>query len=257
MAPESTPLDVNQHNAEIHENLRHWQRKPALRAEYHRFYREIAARLAATPSGPVLECGSGIGNLKSVLPSAITSDLFPNPWLDRQENIFALTYTDASLAGIVLFDVFHHLEHPGTALRELHRVLLPEARVVIFEPAAGLLGRIVLGLFHHEPLALRAPIAWEAPAGFDPHAVTYYAAQGNAWRVFGHTQSDERLHNDWIVREVRYFPALPWLLTGGFRGPSLCPQALRGVANAIERILSLAPRLFASRMIVVLEKKPA
>lgn len=250
-SPQSPAID--QHNTEIHENLRHWERKPALRREYHRFYQEIAARLAGIPAGPVLECGSGIGNLKSVLPEAITSDLFPNPWLDRQENIYALSDRADSQAGIVLFDVFHHLRYPGTALRELHRALQPGGRLVIFEPAAGLLGRVVLGLFHHEPLALRAPITWEAPVGFDPQAVDYYAAQGNASRIFG----SERVHHDlhlWQVREVTYFPALPWLLTGGFRGPVLCPEWLRPLAAGTEAALALAPRFFASRMIVVLEK---
>ncbi len=248
-------MDADQHNREIHENLRHWERKPALQAEYARFYRLIAQQLEGIPAGPVLECGSGIGNLKSVLPAAITSDLFPNPWLDRQENIYALTCADASLGGVVLFDVFHHLEFPGTALRELQRVLQPGGRIVLFEPSAGLLGRVVLGLFHHEPLALNQPITWDAPPGFDPTATTYYAAQGNAWRIFGPGGQGRALPG-WRLRETRYFPALPWLLTGGFRGPSLAPGPLRPVAEFAERILGLAPRCFASRMLVVLEKAP-
>lgn len=246
-------MDADQHNREIHENLRHWEHKPALREEYARFYRLIAGRLKGIPDAPVLECGSGIGNLKSVLPAAITSDLFPNPWLDRQENVYALSYADASLGGVVLFDVFHHLEYPGTALRELHRVLKPGGRVVLFEPAAGLLGRILLGLFHHEPLALRRPITWEAPPGFNPAATSYYAAQGNASRIFGPGGRGLELPG-WATRDVSYFPALPWLLTGGFRGPSLAPGPLRPLAGGIERLLGLAPRLFASRMLVVLEK---
>lgn len=252
-SPTPSPNAIDQHNTEIHENLRHWERKPGLRREYQRFYQHIATRLAGVPLGPVLECGSGIGNLKTVLPDAITSDLFPNPWLDRQENIFALSYADESLAGLVLFDVFHHLRYPGTALRELQRVLKPGGCIVIFEPAAGLLGRIVLGSLHHEPLALRAPITWDAPADFDPCAPDYYAAQGNAWRIFQGTLQPLS-HSNIQVREVTYFPALPWLLTGGFRGPSLCPEFLRPIASGMESLLSLAPRFFASRMIVVLEK---
>jgi SAM-dependent methyltransferase len=246
-------MDADQHNREIHENLRLWERKPELQAEYARFYRLIAQRLEGIPAGPVLECGSGIGNLKSVLPAAITSDLFPNPWLDRQENIYALTCADASLGGVVLFDVFHHLQYPGAALRELQRVLLPGGRVVILDPAAGLLGRIVLQLFHHEPLALNEPITWDPPSGFDPTVTSYYAAQGNAWRVFGGDQYRSEL-SAWKRPVPTYCPALPWLLTGGFRGPSLARGPLRPLAELTERLLGLAPRLFASRMLVVLEK---
>jgi SAM-dependent methyltransferase len=254
-SPSSPPATaIEQHNTEIHENLRHWERKPALRREYQRFYQEIARRLADIPAGPVLECGSGIGNIKSALPDAITSDLFPNPWLDRRENVFALSYGDNTLAGLVLFDVFHHLRYPGTALREMHRVLQPGGRIVIFEPAAGLLGRLALGLFHHEPVALRQPITWEAPAGFDPQATDYYAAQGNAWRVFRSPDPARPLPAGCVLREVTCYPALPWLLTGGFRGPTLCPEWLRPLAAGLDRLLSLAPQWSATRMIIVLEK---
>src|SRR5690606_31431570 len=79
--PEPTVAAIDRHNEEIQENRRHWDRKPQLRRQYERFYRRIASALEGIPAGPVLECGSGIGNLKSVLPDAITSDLFPNPWL--------------------------------------------------------------------------------------------------------------------------------------------------------------------------------
>ncbi|MBK8477977.1 MAG: class I SAM-dependent methyltransferase [Opitutaceae bacterium] len=242
-----------QHNVEIHENLGHWQRKPLLREVYAGFYREIAARLEGRPVGPVVECGSGIGNLKSVLPDCLATDLFPNPWIDRTENVFALSFADSTVGALILFDVFHHLEYPGTALRELHRVLKPGGRLILFEPAAGLLGRFVLGLFHHEPLGFDRPITWEAPPGWDPNAVRYYAAQANAWRLFRRGEHAERLAG-WRVRAVTYFPALPWLLCGGFRGPQLCPRWLLPVVRVIERGLAVLPALSASRMLVVLEK---
>lgn len=253
-SPEEGAPSLEQHNEEIRENLHHWERKPELRRIYAGFYHEIARCLEGV-AGPVLECGSGIGNLKSVLPAAITSDLFPNPWLDRRENIYALNFPDASLGAVVLFDVFHHLEYPGTALAELARVLRPGGRLVIFEPSMGLLGRLVLGLFHHEPLALGAPIAWQAPPGWQPERCGYYAAQGNAWRLFAHGEADPRLKEQWRMLDRAYFPAVPWLLCGGFRGPRLLRGPVEPVALAIERLLALAPRFFSSRILIHLERR--
>ena len=138
--------DISRHNVEIHENRRHWERKPWLREVYTGFYREVAARLQALPPGLLIECGSGIGNVKSVLPDCLATDLFPNPWLDRTENVYALSFADRSVGAAILFDVFHYLEYPGTALTEIRRVLAPGGRLILFEPAMGLLGRVVLGL---------------------------------------------------------------------------------------------------------------
>jgi SAM-dependent methyltransferase len=248
--------DLSQHNHEIQENRQHWDRKPLLREAYRSFYLAIKDELRSLPAGIVVECGSGIGSLKTVVPACIATDLFPNPWLDRTENVYALTFADQSAAAIILFDVFHHLEHPGAALAEIYRVLVPGGRLIIFDPAMGLLGRIVLGLFHHEPLGLRSPISWDAPPSFDPAAHSYYAAQGNAWRIFSRGSHQERLQA-WRVQPPVYFPALPYLLTGGFRGPQLCPNWARPLVRGLDRVLGLAPRLFASRMLVVLEKPSA
>jgi SAM-dependent methyltransferase len=154
---------------------------------------------------------------------------------------------------LILFDVWHHLEYPGTALREFYRVLTEHGRVIIFDPAMGILGRFVFGKFHHEPLGLDDEIQWEAPESFSRRFPDYYAAQGNAGRIFGSTAFRKYLWS-WRVTEIAYFSALAYLASGGFRGPQLYPAAALPLLNRVDSYLSRFPRL-ASRMLVVLEKQ--
>ena len=246
-------VSLEQHNVEIHENRRHWERKPLLRKIYSQFGREIAKRVDRTMPGLVVELGSGMGHIREHLPDCITTDVFPNPWLDRVENAYGLSFDPGSISHLILFDVWHHLEYPGTALREFHRVLNERGKVIIFDPAMGILGRFVFGAFHHEPLGLRAEIHWEAPSGLTCECIGYYAAQGNASRVFGSGAFRERLRC-WRVAEVSYFSGLAYLGTGGFRGPQLYPMAALPLLNRVDVFLSRFPSL-ASRMLVVLEKQ--
>jgi SAM-dependent methyltransferase len=245
-------VSLERHNVEVHENRRHWERKPLLRKVYSQFGREIAKRVDPTQPGLVVELGSGMGNIKEHLPDCITTDVFPNPWLDRVENAYDLTLADGTVSHMILFDVWHHLEYPGMALREFYRVLTEHGKVIIFDPAMGVLGRFVFGNFHHEPLGLSDEIQWEAPASLIRERPSYYAALGNASRVFGSNAFREQLRS-WHVAEITYFSALAYLGTGGFRGPQLYPMAALPLLNRVDSFLSRFPSL-ASRMLVVLEK---
>jgi SAM-dependent methyltransferase len=243
---------IEQHNIEILQNREFWEKKPLLRKVYSQFYREIARRLKPAVPGLIVELGSGMGNIKEHIPQSITTDIFPNPWLDRVENAYHLSFEQAEVGHLILFDVWHHLEYSGTALKEFARVLAPGGRIIIFDPAMGLIGRFVFGHFHHEPLGLEEEIEWNAPDGFAGRETSYYAAQGNASRVFGSEAFKDRL-GSWRVIEVKYFSGLAYVGSGGFRGPQLYPIALWPFFNEIDSILSRFPKL-ASRMLVVLEK---
>ncbi len=245
--------NLEQHNLEIHENREHWNRKPLLRKVYGQFYREIASRIDPTLPGLLVELGSGMGNIKEHVPACLTTDVFSNPWLDRVENAYELSFADGSVSHLILFDVWHHLEYPGTALREFSRVLANHGRLIVFDPAMGVLGRFIYGHFHHEPLGLQDEIHWEAPASFARQAPGYYAAQANASRVFGSNVFREKL-DAWRLVEISYFSSLAYLGTGGFRGPQLCPAVLLPLVNWMDSILSRFPNL-ATRMLVVLEKQ--
>jgi SAM-dependent methyltransferase len=226
-------LSPEQHNIEILENRKLWEKKPLLHKVYSHFYREIAQRLKPAVPGLIVELGSGMGNVKEYIPQCITTDIFPNPWLDRVENAYRLSFDKGEVGNLILFDVWHHLQYPGTALNEFSRILAPGGRVILFEPAMGLIGRFVFGHFHHEPLGLEDEIQWNAPDGFSGEAA-YYAAQGNASRVFRSAAFKDQLRM-WQIADIKYFSGLAYVASGGFRGPQLYP--------------------LASRMLVVLEQK--
>ena len=176
--------NIEQHNNEIQKNLEYWNKKPILAKIYRAFHESISYYLVKNLTGLTLELGSGIGNIKEVIPDCIRSDLFPNPWLDSVQNAYELSFENNSIANLILFDVFHHLRYPGVALDEFKRVLVPNGRVIIFEPCVSLLGLLVYGLLHHEPLALKEKIEWLPNKEWSPKDIDYYAAQGNATRIF-------------------------------------------------------------------------
>jgi SAM-dependent methyltransferase len=246
-------LPVGQHDIEIQANRRAWQRKPQLRAVYRGFHELIASRLDRSVRGQIVELGSGMGSIKEVIPDCVTTDLFPNPWLDRQENAYRLSFADGSISNLILFDVWHHLRYPAAALAEFRRVLAPGGRAIVFDPAISWTGRLIYGLFHHEPVVMRQPLTWDAPPGFRPGDADYYAAQGAATRVFWRHEAPDRLAG-WELCEVKPLASFEYFATGGFSGPQIGGAAAFRFWRRLDRLLSRWPNLFAARILVVLKK---
>lgn len=244
-------IPIDQHNIEIEQNLQAWQRKPVLQRAYRDFHRRIASHVDPSVPGKIVELGSGIGNIREVVPNCVRTDLFANPWIDQVENAYALTFADGEVSHLILFDVFHHLEHPQTALAEFRRVLAPRGRVIIFDPYVSLTGRIVYGPLHHEPIGFDRAIAGKAPAAFDPHAHHYYAAQGNATRVFWKGEAAEML-DGWDVISRQRLGAWAYALTGGYSKPQMYPTALYPLMRGVDAVAELLPQLMALRALVVL-----
>jgi ubiquinone/menaquinone biosynthesis C-methylase UbiE len=249
-APSGAP---ERHRAELEENRRLWERKPLLSRIYRGFYEEIARSLK--PGGRTLEIGSGMGLIRRVIPECETSDLFETAGVARVENAYRLSLPDGSLRNVILLDVFHHLQYPGSVLAELHRVLEPGGRVLLLEPDVSALGLLVYGLLHHEGLGLRRPIEWSAPPGFRAEGAPYYTGQGNAHRLFVARREGADVPPGFRIVGVRRSAALSYVASGGFRGPQLYPSSLYPVVRVLDRILDLAPSLFSTRVLVVLEKR--
>jgi len=250
-------MDLSHHGDEINRNLVSWRKKPLLRDIYRDFHKLIAKYLSRGLSSYTVEVGSGIGNIKEVIPNCIRTDLFPNPWIDRVENAYHLSFSDNTVDNLILFDVFHHLRFPGTCLEEFHRVLTPSGRVIIFDPCLSVLGLIVFGLFHHEELGLGTEIRMFAPKGWSSSSEDfYYAAQGNASRIFSGGKYQSFLEN-WRVITRQRISAISYIASGGYSMPQLYPGKAFPLMKAVDRICDMAPIIFATRILVVLEKKRA
>ena len=235
------PLD--QHQVEIQKNFAAWQQKPLLQDIYNGFYKSILSLIDPETPGHVIEVGSGIGNLKQHLPKAITTDLFPNPWLDLVCDAYHLPFRDNSVSHLVLFDVFHHLRYPAAFLKEARRVL--NGPLIIFEPFISWTSFPIYGLFHHEPVGWRDPIDFSDR----PSETNYYAAQGNATRLFFKGKVD-----GWRVLHAEAFSAFHYLMSGGFSKPALYPRSLLKSVRVLDSVLTRWPRLFGGRCLIALEQ---
>jgi SAM-dependent methyltransferase len=247
-------LSEDQHNIEIHENYKSWQNKPILQKIYHEFYTRIASYLNNNVEGKIVELGSGIGNMKMVIPQVISTDIFNNPWIDQVENAYKLTFEDNSVSNLILFDVWHHLKYPGDALKEFQRVLKVNGRIIIFEPAMSAVGFTVYGLFHHEPVGITKKISLFAENSIDLFKDEYYAAQGNASRIFS-SKKYKSLLNEWDIVKIDKITSLSYALSGGYGKKQLYPDRLFPLMTKIDKIFSLCPVLFSTRLLIVLQKK--
>jgi hypothetical protein len=247
--------EAEQHNREIHENRKAWARKPVLRRAYAELYRAICGNIEPSIPGIKVELGSGMGNIKDHLPECITTDLFPNPWLDRVENAYHLSFPNASVGHLILLDVWHHLEHAANALAEFRRVLVRRGRVILLEPAMSVLGRLVYGNCHHEPLGFKTSLSDQLADLDAPGATRYFAAQSSAHRIFLRRELP-RLLESWEICAIRPITSFAYLGSGGFRGPQIYPAALYPLVKLADCVLGLAPSLFAARLLVCISKKP-
>lgn len=240
---------LEQHQLEIQRNKHARAAKPLIRKIYADFYDQIVASVAREVAGPVVEIGAGSGELKSRIPNAICTDLFPNPWLDLVCDAYSLPFAAGAVSNLLLLDVFHHLARPFAFLTEAVRVLGTGGRLVIFDPYISLISSLAFGVFHHEPIAWWSDIDLQP---IPPATQTYYAAQGNATRLFFRQRSSLPPALRLISAEA--LSNFAYLLSGGLSKRALYPEALYPSLKRVDNALSALPRLFGARCLVVLQR---
>ena len=226
-------------------------RKPFLRGLYRAHYAEFARHLRGVPAGPVVELGSGGGFIKEILSDVITTDLHPEPHLDRVMTDSRLDFADESLSAILMLNVFHHLPDPREFLREAERTLRPGGRAILIEPAHTWLWKRLYRLFSAEPYHAEA-----ADWGFPPAGRFTGANVPQAWIVFDRDRS--RFEGEFPrlrLASRRDHTAFLYVLSGGIWFRGIVPSASFPLFLALERALTPAMRWLAGQTTYVLEKR--
>jgi len=229
-----------------------WQNKPVLREIYHTYYTKIKN---VCVEGHTVEIGGGSGNFKEYLPSAISTDIVALPWLDVVSDAQVLPFRNACIANIVMIDVLHHIEDPNAFFSEVERILKPGGRLIFLEPAITPVSRIVLHLFHPEPIDMgQNPLNTDIA---DPGREPFDANQAIPTLLFGRYRSSllETFPSFRIV-ELAYLDLFVYPFSGGFRSWCLIPNSLlRPLYWFEQKLIPLLGPLMAFRLYCILEKK--
>ena len=236
-----------------YKNRKIYQNKELIKIIYSNYYKKIKKNIYVSDKKKTLELGSGGGNIKKVIKECITSDQFKNENIDRIENIYKINFKKNSISNIILIDVFHHLQFPGLALKEIHRVLIKNGRIIMVEPAMGFIPRIIYKIFHYEPNGFNLKINWNNTPKRIPSLSQYFAAQSLPWRAF--FLKELNLRSKYKIKLIKPFSDFAFLLSGGYSYKAFYPKFLYSLIKLIDKILtSISIKIFSARMLIVLEK---
>lgn len=228
------------------------EKKQALRAYYNKVYESYKSCLSRCPDdGISLEIGSGGGYAKKLIPELVTSDVIEYSNVDRIIDATKIDLPDASCRCILMLNVFHHIPDVESFLSEANRCLKKGGRILISDGHLGLLSRIILKYFHHEPFEPKIK-EWK----FRSSGPLSDANTALAWIVF---QRDLDKFNTIFSNKlelVRYTPHTPLLywLAGGLKQWSLLPGNSYILANLIDNLLLKISKNFGSFVDIELVK---
>jgi hypothetical protein len=236
-----------------YKNRKIYQNKDLIKIIYNNYYKNIKKNIYISDKKIILELGSGGGNIKKIIKECITSDQFKKKNIDRIENIYKINFKKNSISNIILIDVFHHLQFPSLALKEIHRVLIKNGKIIMIEPAMGLIPRMIYKIFHYEPNGFNLKINWNHIPKKIPSLNQYFAAQSMPWRAF--FLKELNLRSKYKIKLIKPFSDFAFLLSGGYSYKAFYPKFLYSLIKLIDKTLtSISIRIFSARMLIVLEK---
>lgn len=229
--------------------------RPLVRETYDRWYSDMLRDVRSAPDFQdtrVLEIGSGAGYVKNVDPSVITSDVVGGH-ADMIVDAQNLPFQDASLRGILLTHVFHHIPDVTKFLAEAMRVLVPGGVVTMIDVAHTPLSRLIFGRFHPEKYDHNVT-EWE----LDTSGTYGGANQALSWMVFVRDRAlFESRFPSLTIECIEYLPWLGYMLSGGGTRRDLIPASLVPAVRALDSVFTTLNPLCALHWHIRLRKSTA
>ena len=229
-----------------------WGKKPLLRRVYNNFYDRITAWCV---DGRSVEIGGGVGQFKARFPDVIATDIQAAPWLDLVADAQRLPFSDNSISNIVMVDVLHHIEFPLLFLQEAKRVLRTGGRCIMVEPGITWGSTLFYRFIHQEPVRMNVDPLIEGTPNVDRDP--YDLNQAIPTLLVGHERERlAKLIPTLSLIKIDWFSLVVYPLSGGFKPWAMLSDRVGGWLLALEEKLEpMLGRIFAFRMLIVLEKK--
>ena len=224
--------------------------KPFLQRIYREWYGLLAESLPSG-NGSVVELGSGAGFLTDFVAGVITSEVCFSPGVRVVLNGQSLPFREASLRGITMVNVLHHVPDVRALFREASRCLRSGGRVVMIEPWVSAWSRIIYTKLHHEPFEPDAQ-EWSLPAGGRLSA----ANDALPWILFERDRERwEAEFPDLSIKMVRPFMPFRYLVSGGVSMRSVMPGFAFPLWKVVERGLGPLMQKLAMFALIVVERR--
>jgi SAM-dependent methyltransferase len=199
--------------------------------------------------GVDLGCGAGLSAQFIRAGRLLLTDYAFQPFLDvAGVDALHLPFADQVFDFVVASNVIHHVPSPGRFLREVRRVIRPGGHLLMHEPHASILFRLVLRAMRHEGYRFDVDV-------FDERAVCTDAddlwAGNNAISrlLFDDHDRFHEEHPTWRIVRDEPCECLMFLNSGGVTAKTAyvpLPVSMLRMLQAIDRSISgLVPNLMA------------
>lgn len=188
-------------------------------------------------SSVAVELGSGAGLLREFVrhERLILTDVIDSRWLDVQASALSLPFDDGSIGVLICNHMLHHLASPGQFLDEAARVLKPGGALLINDPQASFLMRLVQRVMRHEGWSFAVnPLDRRASCN-DPNDPWSGNSAISDLLFHDHAAFSRAFPNFWIEQD-EFQECLIFLLSGGVTAKTFTIPLPRSALKVVDKL---------------------